>query len=78
MEKPENKLFFNWIDHVKFKSELTRRVKKSKTIRVETQAELATTLEIPLTKIKQIENGSCKDFNAINNYLNYFSNSLIN
>lgn len=77
MEKLENELFFNWIDHKKFRIELTKKVQRSKTKRLETQKEVASILEIPLTKIKQIENGTCKDFNAINNYINYFSNSLI-
>ena len=27
-------------------------------------------------KIKEIEKGTCKDFNAINNYLNYFSEPI--
>jgi len=76
-KKTESELFFDWIDDIKLKSELTYLVKKAKAKRQETQKEIAETIRTSLTKIKQIENGSCKDFNAINNYINYFSESLI-
>ena len=76
-KKTESELFFDWIDDIKLKSELTYLVKKAKAKRQETQKEIAETIRTSLTKIKQIENGSCKDFNAINNYINYFSETLI-
>ena len=68
----ENQLFFNWIDDIELRSKLTYRVNFAKEKRSETQLELSNILRISLTKIKEIEKGSCKDFNAINNYLNYF------
>ena len=72
MEKSENELFFSWIDDLELKTQLTNKVKNAKLKRTETQSSISKTLLIPLTKIKEIEKGICKDFNAINNYLNYF------
>lgn len=69
----ENQLYFSWISSNKLRNRLTKRVKNSKLKRRETQKEVANTLHISLTKIKEIENGTCKDFNAINNYINYFT-----
>ena len=74
----KNQLFFNWIDDLELKNQLTHTVKASKSKRTtETQKEISETLEISLTKIKEIEKGICKDFNAINNYINYFSESIL-
>ena len=74
----KNQLFFNWIDDLELKNQLTQKVKASKSKRTtETQKEISETLEISLTKIKEIEKGICKDFNAINNYINYFSESIL-
>lgn len=64
--------FFNFIDDLELKIQLTDCVLKCKEIRQETQKELSKELNISLTKIKEIEKGTCKDFNAINNYINYF------
>ena len=75
-KKLENELFYKWIDNQKFKSELTNKVKICKAKRFETQSQLAELLHISLTKIKQIENGRCKDFNAILAYINYFGYTL--
>lgn len=75
--KFKNQLFFTWIDDLEFKTQLTNCVKKAKERREETQLEVSNILNISLTKIKEIENGTCKDFNAINNYINYFGESLI-
>ena len=69
----ETELYFNWIDDLEFKTELTNKVKLIKSRRLESQKEISKWTNIPLTKIKQIENGSCVDFNAINNYINYLS-----
>ncbi|MFI1771013.1 hypothetical protein [Thalassobellus citreus] len=73
----KTQLFFKWIDDLELKTQLTLKVKTSKEARTETQKELSEMLDISLTKIKEIENGKCKDFNAINNYLNYNNQSLI-
>lgn len=73
----ENQLFYNWIDDLELKNQLTIKTKLSKEKRTETQKEVSEILNIPLTKIKEIENGKCKDFNAINNYINYFGESLL-
>jgi predicted XRE-type DNA-binding protein len=72
----ENQLYFNWIDDRELKTQLSIKVTNAKNKRTESQKEVSKTLEISLTKIKEIEKGTCKDFNAINNYLNYFSESL--
>ncbi len=72
-ERLENELFFDWIDNIEFKNELTKKVKYVKSIRTETQKEFYEVIGCSLTKLKQIENGTCKDFNAINNYLNFYS-----
>lgn len=74
----KTQLFFNWIDHVELKTQLTLKTCNAKKKRKATQKEVSETLEISLTKIKEIEKGTCKDFNAINNYLNYFGESLLN
>lgn len=69
----ETGLYFNCIDELELRSELTQKVKLIKSRRLESQKEISKWTDIPLTKIKQIENGTCKDFNAINNYINYLS-----
>lgn len=74
----KTQLFFNWIDDIELKTQLTIKACNAKKKRKETQKEVSETLEISLTKIKEIEKGTCKDFNAINNYLNYFGESIIN
>ena len=70
-KKFENELFFEWIDNLEFKTKLSELVIEAKTRRKnsETQKQIAFVLDIPLTKIKQIENGTSKDINAIVNYL---------
>jgi hypothetical protein len=73
LKELKSELYFDWIDDLKFKTEITQKVKYCKSIRFESQKEVSKWTKIPLTKIKQIENGSCKDFNAINNYINYLS-----
>lgn len=75
-KKLESQLLFKWIDDVELKYQLSSKVVSAKEKRTETQKEVSKWLGIPLTKIKEIENGSCKDFNAINNYINYFGESL--
>ena len=70
-KKFENELFFQWIDNLEFRNKLSELVIEAKTRRKnsETQKQVAFVLDIPLTKIKQIENGTSKDINAIVNYL---------
>lgn len=70
----ESQLYFNFIDDLELRSQLTLIIKELKTSRQETQNEISKWTEISLTKVKEIENGSCKDFNAINNYINYLRN----
>lgn len=72
-EQFENELYFNWIDDIGFRSELSEMIIKLKDNRKESQSQISKFTEIPLTKVKQIENGSCVDFNAILNYINYLS-----
>ncbi|QIG62299.1 hypothetical protein [Tenacibaculum phage JQ] len=71
-----NQEYYTYINDLEFRRVLTEKVKKSKAKRQETQAEVSKWLEIPLTKIKQIENGTCKDINAILNYINYFDEHI--
>jgi DNA-binding XRE family transcriptional regulator len=74
----ENELYFNWIDDEELKTQLTNKVRNSKLKRKETQVEVEKWLGVNQTKIKQIEKGTCVDFNAINNYINYFGEGFIN
>lgn len=55
---------------------LWNKVLQIKAGRKETQKQIAETLCTSLTKIKEIESGTIKDFNALNNYLNYMGNPL--
>jgi predicted XRE-type DNA-binding protein len=73
----ETELYFKFIDCRRSRTRLTESVKKSKEKRKRSQKEISHDLQIALTKIKEIENGSCKDFNAINNYINFFGYGLI-
>lgn len=75
----ESELFYPFISSLGFRSELTEVVKLSTQRRKDsfTQKELSKIIGIPLTKIKQIENGSCKDFNSIHNYICFFGYKLI-
>ena len=70
-KKFENELLFSWIDNLEFRNKLSELLIEAKTRRKnsETQKQVAYILDIPLTKIKQIENGTSKDINAIVNYL---------
>lgn len=73
-----NNEYYQWIDDNKLKSRLFNLVVECKKLRGRlTQASLSKILSISLTKIKEIENGKCKDFNAINNYINFFGMSLL-
>ena len=63
--------WFNWLDDTELKNQLIENVLRSKERRTETQKEVSKWVNISLTKVKEIENGTCKDFNAINNYINY-------
>ena len=72
----DNQLYFLFIDDIEFRDQLIWLVNKSKKLRYQPQRELAETLNISLTKIKEIENGTTKDFNAINNYINFFQNGF--
>lgn len=74
----KNELFFTWLEEDKLRNQLILKVKLARLNRtLETQKEVAEILEISLTKVKEIENGKCKDFNAINNYINYFGESIL-
>ena len=65
------KEWFSWLDDIELKNQLIENVLRAKERRTETQKEVSKWVNVSLTKIKEIENGSCKDFNAINNYINY-------
>ena len=73
----EYQLYFPFIDDIELRNQLTIRVKAAKSKRMQSQKWLSDVLEISLTKIKEIENGTCKDFNAINNYINFLGENMI-
>ena len=68
--------FSTLITDERLRNRLWYLVTKSKERRRESQQEVSRTLQISKTKIKEIEKGTCKDFNAINNYINYFGCEL--
>lgn len=73
----ESQLYFNWIDDLELKNQLTIRVKAAKAKRTKSQKYISEILNISLTKIKEIEKGDCKDINAINNYINFLGENLV-
>ena len=77
MEKLNNQPFYTWIDDVELRNQLAFKVISCRNNRKETQKEISKWVGISLTKIKEVENGNCKDFNAINNYINYLGEPLI-
>jgi len=72
----KNETHFNWITDNHFRNEITLRVSNSIDSQAETNKEVSETLGISLKKIWQIKNGTCTDFNAILNYINYFGQSF--
>ena len=72
----KSQLFFNWIDDKELRTQLTKIVNQAKQKREQTQKSLSIILNISETKIKEIEKGTCKDFNAINNYINFYNQTL--
>ena len=77
LNKLETELLFNWIDDIQFRTKLSILVRNAKDKRIESQEELSKWINVSQTKIKQIEKGTCVDFNAINNYINYFGEPLL-
>lgn len=77
IDKLESQLYFNWIDDLQLKNELTIRVKCAKSKRMKSQKYLSEILNCSLTKIKEIEKGTCKDINAINNYINFLGENIL-
>lgn len=75
-KKSESQLFFSFIDDIELRTRLTFLVKEARLKRNETQNDITRWINVSLTKIKEIEKGTCKDFNAINNYLNYFGECM--
>lgn len=69
----ESELFFSFLHEERLRIELTKIVKDCKSRRIETQKQVSDFIGTPLTKIKQVEKGTCKDINAINNYIAYMS-----
>jgi len=78
-EWSESELFYPKFKTFQLRSELTKKVKQAIKIRKEntTQQDVAETIGIPLTKIKQVENGTCKDIDAILNYIKFLDFKLI-
>ena len=75
----ESELFYDGFKTKKLRSELSREAKTAISIRKEntTQKDVADTLGIALTKVKQIENGTCKDIDAILSYISYLNHKSI-
>lgn len=71
-KKLESQLFYPFLNDESLRTQLTLKVKAIKLKRGITQKEISSILNISLTKIKEIEKGNCKDFNAINDYINFF------
>jgi hypothetical protein len=65
--------YFTWLSDNELRNQLIENVLRAKELRksTHTQKEVSQIISPSLTKIKEIENGTCKDFNAINNYINY-------
>lgn len=77
-EQSESELFYRHIKHERLKSQLSTNAKIALEIRKRetTQQDAANTLGIPLTKIKQIENGTCKDIESILQYVSLMNYNL--
>ena len=73
----ESKPFSQLITDERLRSRISHLVGLAKEKRTETQFEVSKWTGISLTKIKEIEKGTCKDFNSVNDYINYFGISLI-
>lgn len=71
----ESELFYKSFKTERLRSELEKEAKKAISIRKEstTQKDVAETIGYSLTKVKQIENGACKDIDAILNYISYLN-----
>ena len=74
----ESELFYPTFTTHRLRSELTKNVKIARKIRKQntTQSDLSKITGIPLTKVKQIENGTCKDIDAILCYISYLDFNL--
>ena len=73
----ESKPFSQLITDERLRLRISYLVGLAKEKRKETQKEVSKWTGISLTKIKEIEKGTCKDFNSVNDYINYFGISLI-
>jgi len=75
----ESELFYKSFKTKKLRSELSREAKTAIEIRKAktTQKDVSETTGIALTKVKQVENGSCKDIDAILNYISYLNHKSI-
>ena len=72
----ESKPFSQLITDERLRIRISYLVGLAKEKRKETQKEVSKWTGISLTKIKEIEKGTCKDFNSVNDYINYFGISL--
>lgn len=75
----KNEPFFSFIEDKELKNELSNTVKDLINERkiIFTQQEVSKHLKCSLTKIKQIENGTCVDFNAIYKYISFLSDKKL-
>ena len=61
VEKPTiYNTFYPWIDDTELRNQLIENVLRAKERRKETQKEVGNTIRVSLTKVKEIENGTCK------------------
>ena len=74
-QKLKSQPFFNFIVIESLRSQLEETVKLATSIRKRektTQQEVSEIIKYSLTKVKEIEKGTCKDINAIINYIKFF------
>lgn len=73
-----NETFFTWIDDDCFRNETALRVIASTELRGGMSVVmLSNILGISRKKIYEIECGTSKDFNSINNYINFFNKNFV-
>lgn len=71
----DSQLFYPMLKNIKLRTRLQKLVIEAREERnktTETQKDVAKWVEISLTKVKEIENGTCKDICAVFHYLGWF------
>lgn len=71
-----SKLYYPFFKCRELRGQLTPLVKKAKAKRVMSQKNISEIIGVSLTKIKEVENGTCKDINGILAYLEFLDYPL--